>query len=228
MTVLEVRDLVVRFGGILAVDGLSLDMSPGEIVGLIGPNGAGKTTVLDALSGFVRYGGSVRVAGAPIDRLRPDQRAARGMVRTFQTLELFEDLTVAENVGVGAPAPDVAEAALAAGGLTAVAGSLPSSLPPSTRRLVALTRAVAAQPRVLLLDEVAAGLDRGERASLVARLVEIASDGAAVLLVDHDLGLVGDVCGRVFVLEAGRLIAAGPPDVVRRDARVVEAYLGRT
>jgi ABC-type branched-subunit amino acid transport system ATPase component len=149
------------------------------------------------------------------------------MARTFQTLELFDDLSVAENVAVGARRSDAAEAALAAGGLASVAAQRPATLPSSTRRLVALTRAVAAEPRVLLLDEVAAGMDGRERAALGRRLLEIASTGTAILLVDHDLGLVADVCGRVFVLEAGRLITSGSPDVVRRDGRVVDAYLGR-
>lgn len=206
---------------------MSLHVDAGEVAGLIGPNGAGKTTVLDALSGVVRHDGSVAVNGVVVDGLRPHQRAARGIARTFQSLELFEDLTVRENVAVGAREPGRTEAVMASCDLADVADRLPATLSASTRRRVALGRAVAAEPRVLLLDEVAAGMDRGERAVLVALVAEVASTGTAVLLVDHDLGLVADVCRRVVVLEGGGVIASGPPEQVRRDEQVKAAYLGR-
>jgi ABC-type branched-subunit amino acid transport system ATPase component len=226
--VLEVSGLCVRFGGLVALEDVSLSVSAGELVGLIGPNGAGKTTLIDAVTGFARYEGSVSVSGERLDGARPDQRAARGLARTFQSLELFEDLTVRENVLVSAgDSPTAVAAALAATELTQSGDQLPASLPPSTRRLVALARAIAARPRVLLLDEVAAGLDRSERLALTSRLRGIASDGCGVLLVDHDIGLVTELCERVIVLDAGRVIACGLPADIRRDEQVLTAYLGR-
>ena len=225
---LEVRDLGVRFGGVVAVAGVSLDVGAGELVGVIGPNGAGKTTVLDALSGFVRHDGSVAIGGVRMDGRRPDQRAARGLARTFQSLELFEDLTVRENVAAGARARAAAEATMAAYDLTDVGDRLPEALSGSQRRFVALARAVAGAPRVLLLDEVAAGMDLDERAVLARHLGELASAGTGILLVDHDLGLVARACHRIVVLDGGRVIATGPSDGVRRDGRVKAAYLGRT
>lgn len=225
---LQVSDLHVRFGGRAALQDVSLAVGEGEVVGLIGPNGAGKTSLIDAVTGFVRYQGSVCVSGDSIDGLRPDQRAARGLGRTFQSLELFEDLTVRENVSAGPRISTWAVTdALAATGLAPVADRLPAGLSPSTRRLVALARAVATRPRVLLLDEVAAGLDHDERAALAERLRDIASGGCSVLLIDHDLGLVAELCHRVVVLDAGRVIASGLPAEVRRDERVLDAYLGR-
>ena len=225
---LSVCELAVRFGGLVALHDVSLTIGDGEIVGLIGPNGAGKTTLVDAVTGFTRYTGSVSVSGARIDGLRPDQRVARGVARTFQSLELFEDLTVEENVAVAARnSVSAITAALAATGLAAVAERLPETLSPGTRRILGLARALAAQPRVLLLDEIAAGLDRDKRARLVRRLRGIVAAGCSVLFVDHDLGLVADLCHRVVVLDAGRVIATGKPADVRRDERVVVAYLGR-
>lgn len=223
---LDVRGLAVRFGGVVAVDDLTLTLQSGQRLGLIGPNGAGKSTVLDALSGFVPYDGSVHLCGTAVDGLRPHQRVARGLVRTFQSLELFEDLTVNENVAVAARNVDVARAATETLGLTGVEGRSVAELAPAMRRLVAIARAVAAEPRVLLLDEPAAGMDGRERTALAEKVVELAMTGTAIVLVDHDLELVADVCEVVTVLAAGRVLATGTPDDVRRDHRVVDAYLG--
>ncbi len=226
--VLEVSELTVRFGGIVAVQQVSLTVNEGELVGLIGPNGAGKTTLIDAVTGFAPYEGSVLVAGDCIDGLRPDQRVARGLGRTFQSLELFEDLTVRENLSVGHRSSMRSLAtALAQAGLGQVADRLPSTLSPGMRGVVALARASAAEQRVLLLDEVAAGMDRLERSSLAEHLREIVSSGSSVLLVDHDLGLVADLSQRVIVLDAGRVIASGSPEEIRRNEQVLGAYLGR-
>ena len=226
-SVLDVRDLRVHFDGVVAVDGVSFSLDPGAKVGLIGPNGAGKTTVLDALSGFVGYAGSVVLRGASLDRLRPDERARRGMARTFQSLELFEDLTVYDNVAMAAVDLDAVRATLAAFQLVAVAHEVPGSLPAPTRRWVALARAVVAEPKVLLLDEVAAGMDASQRDTVRRHLDDRASAGTAVLLIDHDLGFVSDVCEHIVVLNAGRVLASGAPAEMRRDNRVIAAYLGR-
>ena len=225
-TVLEVRGLSVRFGGLVAVDDLTLTLQSGDRMGLIGPNGAGKSTVLDALSGFVHYDGSVCVRGSSVDGLRPHQRVARGLARTFQSLELFEDLTVHENVAVSARDLAVTASTIEALGLTGVEDRAVAGLPSAMRRLVALARAVAAEPRVLLLDEPAAGMDGRERRALADNVVALASTGTAIVLVDHDLALVADVCDRVTVLAAGAVVATGTPNEVRRDRRVVDAYLG--
>ncbi len=225
---LEVCDVTVRFGGLAALQEVSFAVQEGELVGLIGPNGAGKTTLIDAVTGFARYEGSVFVSGERVDALRPDQRAARGLGRTFQSLELFEDLTVRENLSVSPRSSmSTVDASLAATGLSEIADRLPATLSPGTRRLVALTRVLAAGSRVLLLDEVAAGMDRDQRSRLTERLRDIVSGGSGVVLVDHDLGLVGDLSHRVVVLDRGRVIASGAPEDVRRDERVLAAYLGR-
>ena len=214
---LEVRDLRVRLGAVEVVAGLDLDLRPATITGLIGPNGAGKTTALDAISGLVpQAGGRITLAGTRIDHLAPHRRARLGLGRTFQAHELFDDLTVTENL-------------LVAGGETAGAADdrLPVELTHAERAELAVARALAGRPSVVLLDEPGAGLDDAGRAALARRLRDLAGGGTAVLLVDHDMRLVLDVCDRVTVMDAGRVVAEGPPEQVRVDERVIRAYLGR-
>ncbi|HEX2272271.1 MAG TPA: ATP-binding cassette domain-containing protein, partial [Acidimicrobiales bacterium] len=232
--VLAVRDLAVRFGRHRAVDDVSFDVPAGAVVGLVGPNGAGKTTVVDAVTGFVPAAGTVRLGGQPVGHLPPHRRARLGMARTFQSLELFEDLTVAENLAVAAGAggrrrPGGAMAVTRAAGVAGVDDvlhALPGDLPHDRRKQVALARALAARPAVLLLDEPAAGLGAEARAALAEVLRHLADDGAAVLVVDHDVDLVLGVCDDVAVLDGGRLVAHGSPEEVRRDPAVAAAWLG--
>ena len=228
MTRLEVRGLTVRFGPVEAVTDVDLDLAAGTVTGLIGPNGAGKTTVIDALTGFVPVAsGRISMDGKGVERLPAHVRARLGLGRTFQSLELFEDLTVGENLLVAAEAAGGgADWAEGGGGLGGAATLLPAQLTNAQRRLVALTRAVAGRPTVLLLDEPAAGLDPAGRQALGARLRRLADDGAAILLVDHDLDLVLDVCDSVTVLDRGRVIAAGAPAALRADPAVRAAYFG--
>ena len=244
---LDVHDLTVRFGGVVALDGVSLDVRPGEVLGLIGPNGAGKTTFIDAVAGFVAIdpGATVVLDGQAVDGWSPTRRARRGLGRSFQSLELFEDVTVRDNLLVACDDHDVARYGIDLvhpGRLTlspvAVAAvrefdlepdldALPGELSHGRRRLVAIARAIAASPSVLLLDEPAAGLSGAESEEL-GRLVRwLAHDvGLAVLLIEHDVGLVMSVCDRVAVLDFGRLIAVGTPADVTADPAVVAAYLG--
>ncbi len=243
---LEVRGITARFGGVCALSDVSLTVQPGEIVGLIGANGAGKTTLVDVVTGFVpRYDGSVRLAGRPLDGLSAARRARAGLGRSFQSLELFDDLTVRENLlmacedaGAWSYVVDVlrpARSRLSAAAAGAVADfeleellEVPvGRLPAGTRRLVAIARAVAAEPAVLLLDEPAAGLDQHETAEL-GRMLRRIAEGArpAMLLIEHDLSLVMAVSDRVVVLDAGRRIAEGTGAEVQRDPVVRAAYFG--
>ncbi|WP_158882741.1 ABC transporter ATP-binding protein [Amycolatopsis anabasis] len=241
---LACRSLTVRYGALVAVSDLSLTVPAGAVTGLIGPNGAGKTTLLDALTGFVPAEGEILLRGRPLHREPPHVRAHRGLVRTWQTVELFGDLTVRENLEVAgfrfsarrvladlvrpgrrgrAAGPD---AALDLLGLGDLADRRPAELSYGQRKLVALARTLASAPSVLLLDEPAAGLDGEAGRALGERLRRIAGEGVAVVLVDHDMALVLDVCDQVAVLDYGCLIAAGAPDAIRADDRVVAAYLG--
>ena len=243
---LATRGLTVTFGGLHAVDGVDLEVDDGAFVGLIGPNGAGKTTLIDAVTGFVvPSAGSVHFAGDAVTDLPPAERARRGLVRTFQSLELFEDLSVLDNLRVAAtpakwwdpladavrprrgnePSEQVAWA-LEVVGLGDAGAARPSDLSHGQRKLVAVARALAGRPRLVLLDEPAAGLDTEETAALGQHLRTLPDHGVSVLLVDHDMGLVLGICDRVVVLDVGAVIADATPDEIRGDAQVVEAYLG--
>ena len=245
---LEVRDLVVRFGGVTAVDNVSLTLRPGRISGLIGPNGAGKTTVIDAITGFVRPSkGTVTLDGKRIEKWSVHRRARAGVSRSFQSLELFEGITVRENLLAACEPRDASAYATSLawsgrGELSAAACSAirefqleeyldrhPSELPYGARRLVAIARAMACEPSTLLLDEPAAGLDEQEAAE-IARLVRGLATrwGISILLIEHDVDFVMKVCDDITVLDFGCQIAHGTPDEVRRDPRVIPAYLGTT
>jgi branched-chain amino acid transport system ATP-binding protein len=241
--VLATAGLSVRFGGVHAVEDVDLGVEEGQLVGLIGPNGAGKTTFVDAITGFVRYSGRVELDGRDLAGLPPHTRARLGLARTWQSTELFDDLTVYENLEVGAERPSFLALAAEVVGrrippgespdealrllhLDGLADAMPSELTQGQRKLVGVARAIAMRPRLLCLDEPAAGLDTRESADLGQRLRQIADAGTTTLLIDHDMGLVLTICDRIVVLEFGKVIAAGPPEEVRRDARVVKAYLG--
>jgi sulfate-transporting ATPase len=230
--VLEVADLTVRYGGVTAVDGVGLRVPRGGIVGLIGPNGAGKTSAIDAITGFARADGVVALDGDRIERLKPHQRVRRGLARTFQALELYDDLTVEENVSAAAygvrgdARHGAVDRALTLVGIGHLRQRDAGDLSQGQRQLVSIARAVAADPHVLLLDEPAAGLDSTESRWLGDRIRAISATGTGVLLVDHDVALVLSVCDYIYVLDFGRLIAEGTPDTIRADRAVIDAYLG--
>jgi len=225
--VLRVTSLSVAFGGVRALRDVTLEVRKGELVGLIGPNGAGKTTLVDAVSGFVGYAGRVELSGADLSGLPPYERARRGLGRTWQSTELFDDLDVRENLTVASRSGSTARA-LGLVGLDWAAEAMPDQLSMGQRKLVGVARALAAEPRLLCLDEPAAGLDTRESAELGARLRDLADQGQSMLLIEHDMGLVLGICDRVVVLEFGQVIADGPPSAVRADPQVIAAYLGES
>jgi sulfate-transporting ATPase len=217
---------------VVAVAEVSLRVDRGTIVGLIGPNGAGKTSVIDAITGFAPATGSIELAGRHIEGLAPHARVRAGLARTFQQLELYDDLSVEENVSVAAfgGRQDNRRAAVARAlhnvGISALADRPAGELSQGERQLVSIARACVAEPSALLLDEPAAGLDTAESAWLGERIRELRSSGTAVLLVDHDVALVLRVCDHVYVLDFGAVIAEGPPDAIRTNRAVADAYLG--
>jgi branched-chain amino acid transport system ATP-binding protein len=251
---LEGIGIVKRYGGLIAVDDVSVRTEAGSIAALIGPNGAGKTTLFQCLAGSERPDvGQVRLDGRDITRASADSRARLGLGRTFQRLAVFPTMTVADNLGVGAenrtsaPAlvrigallsgifgfPVVDEArhrrrvdeVVALLGLDELRSELAGSLPTGTLRLVELGRALCHDPKVLLLDEPASGLDTAETRHLQRVLGDVAADGVAILLVEHDVDLVFGVADRVYAMAQGRLIAEGSPDEIRNHPAVLDAYL---
>lgn len=230
---LSVRDVSVTYGAVKAASNVTFEVRAGEIVGLIGPNGAGKTTVIDALTGFVAATGSVTLAGVPLAGRPPHQRSRAGLGRSFQDVELYDDLTVDENVRVGAarsrsaqPAARRVARTLAVLGLSEFADREAGLLSQGQRQLVSMARVLAAEPAVALLDEPAAGLDSAESQWLGEKLRAVADDGTGILLVDHDMELVLTVCDRVIVLDLGAVIACGTPEEIRAHPDVLRAYLG--
>ena len=231
---LRVRDVTVRFGGIVALDGVSLDVARGQISGLIGPNGAGKTTAFNVITRLYRpESGTLELDGDSLLKTPAHRIVDRGIARTFQNINLFRTMTVLENVLVGAHAHGarIAERdaleVLDYVGLTGQRGRQASTLPYGTQKRVELARALAAGPRLLLLDEPAGGLNHEEVEELGVFIRRIRDErDLTVLLVEHHMNLVMGISDHVSVLSFGRTIASGPPDRVRRDPAVIEAYLG--
>jgi branched-chain amino acid transport system ATP-binding protein len=238
VTLLQVAEAEVRFGGVHALRGVDLDVDAGVVTGLIGPNGAGKTTLFNAICGLQPVNsGSVTFDGVDMTGLRPHKRARLGIARTFQRLEVFGSLSVRENVLAAAEirrrwSRDRSDAAvnadrvLALVGLSRLASRPADTLPTGQARLLELARALATRPRLLLLDEPSSGLSDSESEELGDLLVQLAEAGMAVLLVEHDMGLVMRVCSDINVLDFGAVLKVGSPDEVRADERVRAAYLG--
>jgi len=255
-TLLEILDLTMDFGGLRTLDGVSLQVAPGEIVALIGPNGAGKTTLFNCVTGVYRpTAGTIRVqrpgqGGVRVDGLAPHRVTALGLARTFQNIRLFAGMTALENVMLGrhcrsstgllgailrGPAARREEQEIVASsyavlervGLAPLANELAANLPYGAQRRLELARALATEPALLLLDEPAAGMNPQETAELDELIVDIRNrSGVAILLIEHDMQLVMNISERICVMEHGRLIASGSPAQVRGNPLVIEAYLG--
>ena len=249
--VLEAQGLTRRFGGVVAVDAVSIHVSEGELVGVIGPNGAGKSTLFHLITGHLRPdAGSVVLQGQDVTGLPADQRARLGMAIAFQAVRLFRGMTVLENVMVGGhawthhgfvsaflrlPKHRAEEAAILAEAMRALrlvglekdADTMAESVPLGTQRAVQVARALCGRPRLLLLDEPASGLRAAERERLAHMLETLRAEGLSMLLVEHDVAFVTRLAGRITVMDRGKVIAEGAPAAVRRDPAVIGAYLGQ-
>lgn len=247
---LRAMDLQQKFGGVIAVNDVSLNVDIGEIVGLIGPNGAGKSTLVNILTGYIASsGGYIEFEGRDITMVTPSRRARMGLSRTFQNVRLFRHLSVFENVATGAymlgrsgvfaamlHLPSVREdrqrlstaahEALERIGLSHLASAPAHNLSTGDMRLVEVARAVAGKPRLVFLDEPAAGLNDTETARLSAAIRTIRADGTAVLIIEHHLKMMLELCDRIYVLDRGRLLASGTPPEIKRDPKVRAAYTG--
>lgn len=234
---LIVRDLTKDFAGLRAVDGVSFAVQPGEILGLIGPNGSGKTTTINVITGLLHItSGSVHLGSLQMTGWPPHKIARAGLARTFQIVRLFKDFTVRENVEVavvasgrarGKQVSDRATSALRQLGILDLAQLPARVLPQGEERLVEIARAIATEPRFLLLDEPGAGLNDAEIETFLPTLQRLRGDiGCGILVVDHDMRLIMNLCDRIHVLNYGKTIAEGTPEQVRTEPAVIEAYLG--
>ncbi|PYN50312.1 MAG: ABC transporter ATP-binding protein [Candidatus Rokuibacteriota bacterium] len=235
MSLLSIVGVSKRFGGILANQGISFDVAPGELVGIIGPNGAGKSTLFEIITGFYHPDeGVVSLDGARLTGLSPDAICRRGVARTFQKLRPFQGLTVLDNVMVGAltrtrdvrHARERARELVGKVGLAEKAEAHARTLSTGQRKRLELARALATEPRVLLLDEVTGGVDQRTIPELVQLVRDLHAGGLTVLVIEHNMRVITAVAQRIVALQLGEVIADGPPDQVTRDRRVVEAYLG--
>ena len=236
MSFLSISGVTKRFGGVVANRDISFEVAPGELVGVIGPNGAGKSTLFEIITGFYRPdAGVVRLEGTRLTGLAPDRVCRLGVARTFQKLRPFQGMTVLENVMVGAltrtrdvrHAREQAREILERVGLGDKAHAHGRTLSTGQRKRLELARALATRPRLLLLDEVTGGVDQGSIPGLVRLVRELHQDGLTVLVIEHNMRVITAVAQRIVALYLGEVIADGPPDVVARERRVVEAYLGQ-
>ena len=236
MSFLSISGVTKRFGGVVANRDISFEVAPGELVGVIGPNGAGKSTLFEIITGFYRPdAGEVRLEGRRLTGLSPDRVCRLGVARTFQKLRPFQGMTVLENVMVGAltrtrdvrHAREQAREILERVGLGDKAHAHGRTLSTGQRKRLELARALATRPRLLLLDEVTGGVDQGSIPGLVRLVRELHQGGLTVLVIEHNMRVITAVAQRIVALYLGEVIADGPPDVVARERRVVEAYLGQ-
>lgn len=239
MSILEISDVTVDFGGNRAVDSVSLPVEQGSLTGLIGPNGAGKTTLFNVISGLLSpTSGKVTLEDQDITKRKPHQRARMGLARTFQRLELFTSLSVRENITVAGEirnrwnmsdqvdAAAETERVIDLIGLSEVADAEVSEIPTGQARIVELGRALMTQPKVLLLDEPASGQTEDETIIFGELLKKLTGEGTTIFLVEHDMALVMSVCEMIHVLDFGKIIAKGTPEEIQNDSAVLEAYLG--